>query len=406
MNKNHVIITGAIAAVILILLACFLVTADESDTYTVTYERQTNGEILIETDTFEVGTDAIIETEQNMRDTYGMDTFLHWSPTPNQSTLVGYNEGDLIPGGKKGEEIKLYAIHKTPEYKLSYHANGGNGELPADVMVKQGWVITTVPSELTKIGYKFAEWNTMLNGQGEKYRPYQVLVMPKHDVTLYAMWDKLPAGVTPPIEPTVYTITYDGNSADGSVPSEDLVEENSAFRLPGVSGMTKEGYTFTGWMFNEVFYGIGDKVIATSDITFVAQWEPIPESNIGLAYMSVSANLPRININGISTPLYYVWTEIYLDGELWKEVSWLKDKNQPELGYRPATNFGTGGAWEFDKDAEEHRIQIVSYCVYSDSKGADTFLKLVYDEAFEALEMEIIDNKITNQTNIKWNVTI
>lgn len=320
MNKNHMIITGVIVAAILVLLACFLITSDESDTYTVTYEREANGQILTETDYFEVGTDAVIATDEIMRDTFGKDIFSHWSPTKNQTTLETYHEGDTIPSGEKGEDIRLYAIHKTPEYKLSYHANGGQGELPADEMIKYGYVGQTATSKLTKEGYRFVEWNTMLNGNGEKYRTNQTFVMSNHDMVLYAMWERIP--VAPPIE---------------------------------------------------------------------------PEPNMGTAYVTVSAN---------THPHQYVWTQIYLDGELWREVSFLVDKNKPELGYRPSTNFGSAGTWEFDKDVKEHNVKIVAYCVSSDNNGNNTFFQLVYNETFEPVEFEIINNKIENQTNISWKVTL
>lgn len=85
------------------------------------------------------------------------------------------------------------------------------------------------------------------------------------------------------IEPVVtqHTVTYKSNGGTGTVPGPDTVDDGSSYTVKSAD-LSKSGYEFVGWTIegdtSGKIYEAGDKIQSvTSDITFVASWEKIPE---------------------------------------------------------------------------------------------------------------------------------
>jgi uncharacterized repeat protein (TIGR02543 family) len=88
--------------------------------------------------------------------------------------------------------VKRYAdIHF---YTLSYDGNNetsGSGPDTCDVMVNSSYSIAIdYNNRFLKTGYTFAGWNTESDGTGTTYQADGELIMPDHDVILYAMWEE------------------------------------------------------------------------------------------------------------------------------------------------------------------------------------------------------------------------
>ena len=126
--------------------------------------------------------------------------------------------------GAKGLEIKLMS-------------NDGTNRISGRVYGEVNSTVT-LPTSLTRDGYRFKEWNTAANGSGTNYTNSYTLG--STGITLYAQW--VPA----------YTIQYNGNGADAGVMTNVKhinVKEGETLDL-FASNYSKVGYGFAGWSFD------------------------------------------------------------------------------------------------------------------------------------------------------------
>jgi fibronectin type 3 domain-containing protein len=83
-------------------------------------------------------------------------------------------------------------------------------------------------------------------------------------------------GTKPEEPPVTYTVTFNGNGADGVAPSAQTVNVDTIISLPGKGSLTSAGNIFMGW--NEIAtgggatYSAGSSVKITKSIVFYAQW--------------------------------------------------------------------------------------------------------------------------------------
>lgn len=78
------------------------------------------------------------------------------------------------------------------------------------------------------------------------------------------------------IQPLFYTVSY--KTEYGTAPEKILVEENSKLTADQLPLLSYEGYTFKGWTVDGTVI-VADSYAVKSDITLVAQWEKIEESD-------------------------------------------------------------------------------------------------------------------------------
>lgn len=91
--------------------------------------------------------------------------------------------------------------------EVTYFANGATkGSVPSDNSVTFGSTVTvsTNSGGLAKPGFKFVGWNTEADGSGTSYAATGSItfVMPEDEVSLYAMWEAIPAPSKPVIKET------------------------------------------------------------------------------------------------------------------------------------------------------------------------------------------------------------
>ena len=167
-------------------------------------------------------------------------------------------------------------------YIVSFDKNGGDGGSPPSQKIKSSSSVR-LPSgnSLSKEDFTFGGWNTDSSGAGKNYSA-DSFYTPTGNVTLYANW-------IPATAPT-YTVTFDGNGANGTPPAPQEAKAGSSITLPSGSGLTKSGYTFNGW--NTDVFGAGDQYSEGSsysvdeDITLYANW-----ASPGITYtVTFSAN--------------------------------------------------------------------------------------------------------------------
>ncbi|MBM7567833.1 InlB B-repeat-containing protein [Paenibacillus sacheonensis] len=181
-----------------------------------------------------------------------------------------------------------------PTYAVTYHANGGTGNVPTDdyVYYENEQVTVLGDSGLTKPGYTFAGWNTQADGEGTPYAAGSTFTIGAEDVELYAKWTANPT----------YGVTYDSNGGTGEAPVDgNAYEQGTQVTVLSGDGLTKPGYTFAGW--NTQADGEGTAYAAgaafsmgATNVELYAKWTTNPtysvtyDSNSGTGEAPVDGN--------------------------------------------------------------------------------------------------------------------
>jgi len=170
-------------------------------------------------------------------------------------------------------------------YTVSFDKNGGNGDSPRSQVVKSSSSIKLPSGDgLSKSGFTFGSWNTEPSGNGRDYSTGSFYT-PTTNITLYAKWIPLAA-------PT-YTIIFDVNGASGVAPASISAKSGSSITLPEQGGLSKSGYSFSGWNTNVTgtgsTYKSGSSYTVTKDITLYAKWSEdngtVPTNPTGTTYV-------------------------------------------------------------------------------------------------------------------------
>jgi len=194
-------------------------------------------------------------------------TFNGWN-TNASGTGTQYNAGGsyTVTG-----DITLYAnwVSSDVTYTVSYNNNGGNGTVPASQTVQSGSTITLPNgSGLSKSGFTFGGWNTNASGSGVLYGAGSIYT-PHSNITLYANWN---ANVTT----TSFTVSFNANGGNGTVPVSQTAQSGSSVTLPNGNSLSKSGHTFSGWNTSNAGtgtnYNAGDSYTVTANITLYAKW--------------------------------------------------------------------------------------------------------------------------------------
>ncbi|MGI6225120.1 MAG: InlB B-repeat-containing protein [Peptococcales bacterium] len=91
-------------------------------------------------------------------------------------------------------------------YTVTYDGNGGTGDPPIESDKRVGKTFAAAANcFIAPSGKQFKEWNTNADGTGEGYAPGADVTMPDGNLTLYAIWEDIPAN--PSLNPT--SVKYD-----------------------------------------------------------------------------------------------------------------------------------------------------------------------------------------------------
>lgn len=228
------------------------------------------------------------------------------SITQNSQPMNYYNSS-----GKKGSgTINRIARATTgdltvaghSQYTITYDANGGSGSVPnvqtycADTSCSYSDSTIKSGSGLYRNNYEFAGWNTSPSGYGTACYAGNELPSSLNgsNVTLYAQWE---------YSPSEYSVWYDGNGADGGVPSTQTKTAGTTLYLsyqrpykntdygvsrPVAAYLDPQGgsvnqttlytnknreYTFDGWRDDYgSWYNAGSAYTRDEDTTMTAEW--------------------------------------------------------------------------------------------------------------------------------------
>ena len=150
---------------------------------------------------------------------------------------------------------------------VTFDANGGTGEMEPQTF--NGSVKKYLShNKFTREGFAFAEWNTIPDGTGVRYKDGQEISI-SDDMTLYAQWAHL------------YTVAFEANGGTGTMQDQTFTE--GVEQAIATNAFTREGYSFSGWDTvpggDNVLYVDAQKIKITADMTLYAKWTesaPVP----------------------------------------------------------------------------------------------------------------------------------
>jgi uncharacterized repeat protein (TIGR02543 family) len=196
-----------------------------------------------------------------------------------------------------------------PPYQLSYDLGGGTGTTPTTVTGLQQGDTTTLASAtgLTKTGYTFTGWNCD-NSIGAKAAG-STATQPAANVVCTAQWTAVTtittttiaattttiAATTTTIAATTYQLSYELGGGTGTTPTTVTgLNKGDATTIASGTGLTKTGFTFTGWNCDN---SIGNKAAGTTatqpaaNVVCTAQWTAVTATLSPLPTTGINANL-------------------------------------------------------------------------------------------------------------------
>lgn len=223
----------------------------------------TAGLVPVNSNSYNIGESAPVAANSGSLERTGY-TFLGWV-TNLDGSGTPLNSGETIAFGSAN--IDLYPSWSPNTYTVSYHLNGGAGDLAG---APTSWEVGTPNLALptagfTKEGYTFAGWSLSPTGAAESNSFFTL-----SDVTLYAKWS---------IKSISYT--FDKGTAIGETiggwPTNGTSNFGTTITLPSLTGvqvtLDSGTYSFFGWKLGDTVYNSGDSfVLGESSPTFVAQW--------------------------------------------------------------------------------------------------------------------------------------
>ncbi|WP_195538720.1 InlB B-repeat-containing protein [Eubacterium maltosivorans] len=167
-------------------------------------------------------------------------TFTGWN-TQSGGGGTGYSNGESVKNltAEEGETVTLYAQWRANSYTVKFDGNTADGGSTASQTMTYDQAVNLTANGYIKTGYTFTGWNTQSDGGGTAYTDGQnvknLTIVDGENISLYAQW-----------QANHYTITFNGNTADGGSTASQIMTYDTAANLTA-NGYTKTGYTFISW---------------------------------------------------------------------------------------------------------------------------------------------------------------
>lgn len=185
-------------------------------------------------------------------------------------TRVGYTFGgwflnDKTCGGTAvssiGAQGSYYAKWTSASYTVTFNGNGtGVGNVPSSYSISGG-IFGTLPSEPSRSGYDFVEWNRNSAGTGEAMYPSTII---ESSLTVYAVW-----------APSK-TVAFDSNGGEDG--TQSILAVNGLLEYQPQPS-TRSGYSFMGWATS----ASGTEAVDLQDVsnytTLYAIWNQVYQVN-------------------------------------------------------------------------------------------------------------------------------
>ncbi len=170
----------------------------------------------------------------------------------------------------------LERVNGLYTYSLTYNSNNSGyhgyveGEVPVDsgIYLEGKAAVVKDQNDLIKPYFTFSGWSLTLGGPVD-YLPGDSFQFPGNSITLYAVWSE-----------DNYTLSYDGNGNTGGVVPSSQSSIHATSVTVSADVLSRSSYYFIGWNTEAdgsgTFYGSGDEINLTGDLTLYAYWSAIP----------------------------------------------------------------------------------------------------------------------------------
>ncbi|MBQ7369667.1 MAG: InlB B-repeat-containing protein [Clostridia bacterium] len=163
------------------------------------------------------------------------------TPTRTGYEFLGWldeNDAPFVAGKWTGlSDVALTASWRAYDYKISYKANGGTGEM-SDSAYQYDEEKPLAKNSFERTGYTFLGWSKTQTATTAEYADEKTVknltTADEDTITLYAIW-----------RAHTYTIKYEANGGTGEILDTSLFYDESKILPKNVFERT--GYTFLGW---------------------------------------------------------------------------------------------------------------------------------------------------------------
>ncbi len=145
---------------------------------------------------------------------------------------------------------------------VTYNAGTGTGTVPVQPNVLEGATfIVAVGIGLTNPGYTFSGWKDTSN---TPYAAASIFTVAAVNVVLTAQWTANP----------LRSVTYSVGTGTGTVPTQLAVLQGATFIVATGMGLTKPGYTFSGWKDIDNVDVVASSIFTAAliNVVLTAQW--------------------------------------------------------------------------------------------------------------------------------------
>ena len=268
--------------------------------------------------------------------------FDKWSVSIGGSAPEGKNPGDKITTSGNvtvKAEWKDKPAPPTPKYKVTFDADGGEGEMPeAEVEENDDYILPACAFGAPE-GKEFDKWSVTVGGASPIDKMPGDPVKVTGNVTVKAVWKNKPI-------PSV-DVTFDANGGSGEMPKE-TVTKNSKYTLPSCEFTAPSGSEFLKWEVKvgaaaPVFKMPGDRIAASDSISVKAVWSKKITAKFNSGDEEIIGNLPENIVMSVSGEIFLPLPMFTAVDETKEFVAW-EDENHNQ--YLP------GAAYMLDADTE------------------------------------------------------
>ena len=141
----------------------------------------------------------------------------------------------LVATNEAGDSAVQTVTFTTPaptSYAVIYDLNGGSGTTPTETSKAEGSTFTakTTAGITAPAGKQFKEWNQNAHGTATAHAAGSTITMPAHNLTLFAIWEDVPAT-------NIYTITSGAKSTweKGTLTGLQIICDGDFDKFEGVT---------------------------------------------------------------------------------------------------------------------------------------------------------------------------
>jgi len=173
---------------------------------------------------------------------------------------TGAGQPPISNGYSPTGSITLQAVWTPIPYSVTYNFNRGTSSKDFTHVSQTVGSVFAVSISITRDGYIFAGWSDGTN----TYSPLANYTTGTHDIVFTAVWTPL------------YTVHYVMNGSSTPAPADDLEASGTSVIL--AAAPVRDGYTFGGWLNNNISNAAGSSFTVLENSTLSAIWNAIPYS--------------------------------------------------------------------------------------------------------------------------------